>query len=189
VTVWDQGVFQPSRYVVETLSLSLDAIDFGIFLFAPDDIAIIREKHYEAVRDNVVFEIGMFIGALGRERTFLIAPRDVAELRLPSDLLGLTFAGYDPDRSDGNLRAALGPACNQIAKLLKAEGNRASSDGRPKLPKELVPPHEPVVTPATIPSSDDGVRQQPVGKAEFFSQLSLSNKPPSTSEAQANAVD
>jgi hypothetical protein len=44
------------------------------------------------------------------------------ELHLPSDLAGVTPATYDPDRQDGNLNAALGPACNQIRKAIQKAG-------------------------------------------------------------------
>jgi hypothetical protein len=36
------------------------------------------------------------------------------ELRLPSDLLGVSVLKYVPDRADGNLAAALGPATTRI---------------------------------------------------------------------------
>ena len=40
-------------------------------------------------------------------------------LRIPSDLLGVNAATFDPHRSDGDLVAALGPACTKIRKALK----------------------------------------------------------------------
>ena len=73
----------------------------------------------------------MFIGRLGSERCFIIVPRGIEDLHLPTDLLGLAPANYEPDRQDGNLRAALGPACNWVRKAiiklgsLQALGNQA----------------------------------------------------------------
>jgi len=116
VTVWTQGLFDPSKYVLDGLVDVLDDVDFGIFIFSPDDISLIRGESRHAVRDNVLFELGLFIGRLGRESVFLIVPRGVDNFHLPSDLLGITPATYEPNRQDSNLNAALGPACNKIKK-------------------------------------------------------------------------
>jgi hypothetical protein len=123
VTVWDQGVFNLSRYNLEALLEALFATDFGAFVFAPDDVTNIRGQERSTVRDNVVFELGLFVGRLGRERSFIVLPRgDQDRIHLPTDLLGLTPAQYVPDREDGNLQAALAPACNAIARNIKNLG-------------------------------------------------------------------
>ncbi len=51
-TVWDQGVFELSRTTIESLTASLDASDFGVFVFSPDDVVTMRGKENNAVRDN-----------------------------------------------------------------------------------------------------------------------------------------
>ncbi|MBS46949.1 MULTISPECIES: TIR domain-containing protein [Sphingobium] len=122
VTVWSQGVFLPSRTTMATLVDQLDETDFAIFILAPDDVTQIRNASVNSVRDNVIFELGLFAGRLGPERCYMIVPRGDEELHLPTDLLGLTPALYDPDRQDGNLVAALGPACNRIRKSMKQLG-------------------------------------------------------------------
>lgn len=64
-------------------------------MVAPDDAAIISRKKQWTVRDNVLFEAGVFMGALGPKRTFLLWPANAqARLRLPSDLLGLATVSY-----------------------------------------------------------------------------------------------
>ena len=118
-TVWDQDVFEPSGYALDTLTNALTRFDFGIFVFSPDDVTKLRGNDYVSVRDNVVFEVGMFIGSLGRLRTFLIVPKGISNLRIPTDLLGLTLLSFIPDRQDGNMRAALAPACQQISQALR----------------------------------------------------------------------
>jgi phosphoglycolate phosphatase-like HAD superfamily hydrolase len=113
-TVWRQGVFELSRPAIESLLRALDNSDFGIFVLAPDDLAMVRNERQLVVRDNVILELGMFIGGLGIERTFFIVPRNSEELHIPSDIFGLTPGTFDLDRVDHNMKAALGPACGDI---------------------------------------------------------------------------
>lgn len=122
ITVWDQGVFTPSRSTMASLIDALDESDFGLFIMGVDDVTNIRDSTKKTVRDNVIFELGMFVGRLGFDRCFMVVPRGVEDLHLPTDLLGLTPAMFDPDRQDLNLVAALGPACNRIRKVIKKLG-------------------------------------------------------------------
>lgn len=125
VTVWTQGIFELSKYSLDSLIDALETFDFGIFVFSPDDITIMRGTEKPAVRDNVIFELGMFIGNLGKERAFILAPRGSEDkISFPTDLLGLTPALYDPNRQDGNILAAIGPACSKISKSITKQGNR-----------------------------------------------------------------
>ena len=124
VTVWDQGVFAPSKYTLESLIEILERADFGVFLFSPDDVVRIREGEKAVVRDNVLFELGLFIGRLSRERNFIVVPRsDAHTLHIPTDLMGLTPIPFDSGRQDGNMRAALGPASTKISKIVSKLGS------------------------------------------------------------------
>lgn len=122
VTVWTQGIFELSQPYLDSLLNTLDSSDFGIFIFSPDDVSIIRGSKKASVRDNVIFELGLFIGRLGKERNFIILPRGEESLDFPTDLLGLTPADFDAKRRDGNLNAALGPASNKISKSINKLG-------------------------------------------------------------------
>ncbi len=113
VTIWTQGIFTPSGSTLPSLLRAATATDAALFVFAPDDLLRLRGTQVNAVRDNVIFEFGLFIGILGQDRVFFITPND-SSLHLPTDLLGITPLGFNAFRSDGNLQAALGPACKQI---------------------------------------------------------------------------
>jgi Predicted nucleotide-binding protein containing TIR-like domain len=126
-TVWPQGVFQPSHHVLQDLMASLSRHAFALFVFSPDDEMTIRGQKLHAVRDNVIFEMGLFVGALGLEHCAHLVPRARDKLRLPSDLLGLVALEYDAERPDNNRLAALGPACNKLRRLLRQPKHSSSA--------------------------------------------------------------
>ncbi|WP_457153134.1 TIR domain-containing protein, partial [Mesorhizobium sp. P5_C1] len=92
--------------------------DAAAFIFRGDDTLVKNGEQRDAVRDNVLFELGLFVGRIGRDKCFIIKPRSQRTLHFPTDLLGVTTADYDDSRGDGNLVAALGPACNRIKKAV-----------------------------------------------------------------------
>ena len=107
--VWNQDVIKPSTFVLESLVEAIPTFDAGIFVLAPDDVRIRRGKKGGVARDNVILELGLFLGALGRHRAFIVVPSG-GDLEIPSDLLGLVPLEYDGERLD-SFRAALNPAC------------------------------------------------------------------------------
>jgi CRP/FNR family transcriptional regulator, cyclic AMP receptor protein len=119
VVVWTDGVFRASWYPVESLERELDQSDFAIAIAQPDDVTVSRSESAPTPRDNVIFELGLFIGRIGRHRSFLVEPRG-EETKLPSDLSGITSITYRYDRKD--LAAALGPACNRMRDIIKELG-------------------------------------------------------------------
>lgn len=120
VTVWDQNIFQLSSNALDDLILATETFNFGIFVFNPDDVTEVNNVSQRAVRDNVIFELGLFIGKLGKEKVFFLTPKNNTNLRLPTDLLGVTSGTYNDQRTDGNLRAALSPFCNQVRQKIKS---------------------------------------------------------------------
>jgi Predicted nucleotide-binding protein containing TIR-like domain len=136
VTVWDQGVFEISATSIESLSKAIESTDFGIFVFNPDDVVKMREQEFSSVRDNVLFEMGLFIGKLGRERVFFLVPSET-DLHIPTDLIGITPGKYEVNRSDGSMQAATAPACHQIRNQIKKLGPTPASLSTPSAPEEL----------------------------------------------------
>jgi len=122
VTVWTQGVFEASGNSLDDLIEILGKIDFGVFVFSPDDISKIRQKRYLVARDNVIFEMGLFVGRLGKKRTLYVVPRETKDFHLPSDLIGVSPLGYESNRSDGNIQAALGSVSTRIKERIKQLG-------------------------------------------------------------------
>ncbi|NNB86707.1 TIR domain-containing protein [Corallococcus exiguus] len=131
VTVWTQGVFSLSSSSLASLIAAANKTDFAVFVFAPDDVVKLRRAEMAVARDNVVFELGLFIGTLGPERVYFVVPRDTPNLHLPSDLLGITPAAFELNREDGNLTAALGAACNKIRNQMKTAMPEKETQARP----------------------------------------------------------
>jgi predicted nucleotide-binding protein len=75
-TIWDQGVFSPSLTTMETLVDRASTFDFAVIVMTADDILIKRGVESKMPRDNLLFEIGLFTGALGRSRTYVVYPND-----------------------------------------------------------------------------------------------------------------
>ena len=82
---------------------------------------VVRTDETLGPRDNIVFELGLFMGRLGRERTFIVRPES-GPLKIPSDLSGISTATFDWPRSDLNYRAALGPACDLMREAIRDLG-------------------------------------------------------------------
>lgn len=127
-TVWKQGIFKPTRQTLADLVAAMKCTDFAAFVFNADDILTMRGKEFHATRDNVIFELGLFMGCLGTDRCFFIQPRGAGNLHLPSDLLGLTALAFNPDRSDNNVVAALGSACNQIRRAMREAASKRTDE-------------------------------------------------------------
>jgi len=124
VEVWSQGVFGLTQGTLESLVLALDRFDFAVLVLTADDLTISRGTERPAARDNVLFELGLFVGGLGRDRTFMLFDRRHPPA-LPTDLAGVTAATFEP-HSSGNLEAALGAACTRIQNAIQKLGVRES---------------------------------------------------------------
>jgi predicted nucleotide-binding protein len=121
-TVWTDGVFFAGGYPLEALEKAVGESDFAVAIAQPDDVVRSRKKMQPTLRDNVLFELGLFMGKLTRHRAILIHPR-VPALKLPSDLHGLTLLSYAQGLPT-DLPDRLKPVCDEIRKIVKNHGVR-----------------------------------------------------------------
>ena len=133
ITVWSQGVFSLSQTSLDSLTNALSASDFGIFVFSPDDETKMRGNIKDTVRDNVLFELGLFIGRLGKCRCFIVMPDNI-DIHIPSDLIGVAPAKYSGERDISEIAAALGPACHEIRQSIKKLGRFQIPEQKSKIP-------------------------------------------------------
>lgn len=122
-------VFNAGTSTLDRLVELAHEVDFAAFLFARDDwttanvsAAPDADSGQAAPRDNVVFEAGLFGGALGMRRTFIV---HASGAKLPTDLLGLTCVRYE----DGSSAAEVKTICQKLSKAIEAEGRRAAIEG------------------------------------------------------------
>ena len=116
--------FNPGRSTLDRLVELSREVDFAAFVFAQDDWTTTEaaEPGQASPRDNVVFEAGLFGGALGIRRTFILHAKGS---KLPSDLPGLTSVRYDTATSPAEVRAI-----NQkLRKAIETEGRRGPVEG------------------------------------------------------------
>jgi hypothetical protein len=120
-------VFNPGVSTLDRLVELTREVDFAAFVFAQDDWttrgAAPDDASGEASpRDNVVFEAGLFGGALGIRRTFILHANGA---KLPTDLLGLTSIRYEPDTTP----AIVGQINDKLRKAIDAEGRISRMEG------------------------------------------------------------
>jgi predicted nucleotide-binding protein with TIR-like domain len=122
---WHGSAFELSETYIASLEKALETVEFAVLVVTPDDLREKRGDQSRIPRDNVVFELGLFMGRLGRERTFIVC--DPQTVELPSDLLGVTTAEFDSKRSDGDMRNAVLPAATAILHAMRQAPRLAKS--------------------------------------------------------------
>jgi len=122
VNLWSNGIFVLGRGTLESLMNTLDDFDFAVMVLSPDDLLESRGQNFTSPRDNVLFELGLFMGRLGRERTFIFSEEGV-DLKLPSDLAGIARPTYRKVK-DKPLSTAVSPACTQVIQSIESLGRR-----------------------------------------------------------------
>lgn len=125
---WTQGVFGLSRGTLESLIETTRESDFAVLVLTPDDLASKKGRKTYLPRDNVVFEIGLFMGALGRDRTFIVHQQGEV-IDLPSDLAGITTATFPVDRR--TKRPDLGAVCTLLESEIRKRGRREDESTGP----------------------------------------------------------
>ena len=93
-TVLDE---QPNkgRTIIEKFEEQADEVSFAIALLTPDDVGASKKNRSDLkprARQNVIFELGYFIKALGRQQVCILCEEGV---ELPSDIQGIVYIPMD----------------------------------------------------------------------------------------------
>ncbi len=108
VTLWREEISTPSSPAFEKLVDASGDFDFAVFVLL------------SATEDDVLLQLGVFLGALGPERIAVVCPTS-GSFELPAELGGALRATYAPPRN-GNAHEALEPVCAAIKGHLKLLG-------------------------------------------------------------------
>lgn len=122
VRVWTEDTFKASQFPVESLERELAKVDFAALVLSPVDTVISRGSAAGAPRDNLVFELGLFMGALGHTRTFLLHPRG-SDIKIPTDLAGFTPLTYQTS-PNGPVSITVASACEEMRAAILGSGPR-----------------------------------------------------------------
>ncbi len=102
--IWDEGkVFELNSSALDALVKASRKYDYGILVATKDDLLKTRGSDHFVPRDNVMFEMGMFLGSLGLTRAFLLVEK---QSKLPTDYNGITVPYFDND-IEGSLDNAI----------------------------------------------------------------------------------
>lgn len=115
VDTWYDDCFTVSNYPIQDLENQIDVSDFAIAIAYADDKSNSRGTTRPAPRDNVIFELGLFMGRLGRSRAILMEPHG-RDVKIPSDFSGLTTITYCFKKGEKDNQKRMGPACDKLRK-------------------------------------------------------------------------
>jgi hypothetical protein len=122
IVTWNrEDLWQPGHSIIEQLLEFPRKYDFAIAIFGPTDIKITREVQEYQPRDNVIFETGMFMSYLGKDRTFIVMP-DTPPVKILIDLAGLITCRYDSFTPKAGWMGALKTTCTKITARINRLG-------------------------------------------------------------------
>jgi hypothetical protein len=116
--LWNQGSFDDGRSFLDSLELLPDKYNAGLAIFTADD----QLGDLVVPRDNVILELGLFLGVFKRARTFLLV-EGRPDLKLPSDYDGITTSRFYPVDAGATLethRNSVLEACTRVVERLNA---------------------------------------------------------------------
>jgi Predicted nucleotide-binding protein containing TIR-like domain len=110
--LWTDGeIFSLNKGTLDSLTIASRKFDYGILIATADDIRRSRNVKTHIPRDNVMFEMGMFIGSLGLSRAFLLVEKSAT---LPTDYNGVTVAFFEKD-----INNSLEKAIKKVAAMIE----------------------------------------------------------------------
>lgn len=129
VTIWDEA---PEFVLGESLLQGLikvgELYDFALLVFGQDDSTMMSGVKVSTVRDNVLFELGLFLGHMGTGRAFWLSPSGSKAPHFPSDLEGIVHLEFDEPETTSrtSILASLTETRDKICQQIRSLGFRTS---------------------------------------------------------------
>lgn len=111
--IWNEDVFDYNKSYFETLMELLSFYEYGVMVGTADDLMVSRDVEHRETRDNVLFECGLFLGRLGREKVFFLKEKGA---KTPSDLSGIALPDFSKDAP--GLEEQIKLRCERIKKQI-----------------------------------------------------------------------
>lgn len=114
--IWS-AVFDASTVTINEIIKQANENDFAIMILGEDDILSSRGETYSSARDNVILELGIFIGSLGLNNCFIVIPSSSEhKIKIASDLSGVTLLRYNSAKE--NPSESVLTACGEIERKI-----------------------------------------------------------------------
>ena len=129
VTVWDEAPeFDPGDSILNALTKVGEFYDFALLVFGQDDSTMMTNKKLPTVRDNVLFELGLFMGHMGTGRAFWLSSKGSKTPHIPSYLGGILHLEFDePELTDAiAISESLAETRDKVYRLITSLGLRTN---------------------------------------------------------------
>lgn len=125
--LWSDHLFELGEDTLTNLLRFVQCYDFAVLVISEDDVTTSRKTSQASPRDNVIFELGLFMGALGRRRTFVIVTRtEDGPPKLPSDLLGNTGVYLSKGLQESLDPVSLSTELKQLVETIEARNKEST---------------------------------------------------------------
>lgn len=116
--LWDYADWKLNFAILNSLVEFPQKYSYSIFVFTPDDTVISRDEETKRVRDNVLFEFGLFVGQKdGTNKAFVIHPKD-KDFVLATDIKGIYAPAYDHSHDREILKNRINAVVNKIVDVI-----------------------------------------------------------------------
>jgi hypothetical protein len=129
IRTWYHDTFFPGEHPLDALRREILQADYALLVVTPDDSIIKRDQPGFTARDNILFELGMFMGALGPRRSFYFVVADhrhgqARDVNVPSDLAGITRLQVTRTDDDSAYNSDVGAECVRLeAAIARGQNN------------------------------------------------------------------
>jgi hypothetical protein len=107
----DEGVWEVNYSTFDNLLRMVKFFDFGVFVATADDLTQTADgKIVIEPRDNVILEMSLYLGAMGKDKSFLLVENGI---KLPSDFSGIYMPRFT-SADDASIEAACKEFANKI---------------------------------------------------------------------------